>query len=844
MITLPGASADRGVFVRFKLLEPVGTSFYVVLGGYIHVEPWSLPAAVWPAGADRDTAKRIPSGTFTEWFDLGKYAGPRLHGRLHRAGGVAEFPNVTANFVTSPESPTRKVVIELATTPTEKAVIKRFEESFTGSLTSFLVSPSLVADKDSLESASEMSTRRLAWAREASGGMRTSPGQLIVQTSFWNPQRAELNRQEAEVLWLLGFNVVNLWSELRDKYAFVEPGGHHWAEFGPNLAREEIETQICSPAQATKPASRSTLFNFSDEITSPAIGTDPAAIGHFHAWLKAQNVPPADLGVKSLDEVVPIESPEILRQRQKQDPRTSNRVFYYTARFRQAAGTERLRWLTESFHRYAAANILTSSLVADHPYFSGSGLGMGMNEPNMAWGGYPLSLDWFDLARRRALDVMGIEDWMGLQYMYGPRYTWEGFQLMGFQASMFRSGSRGQQPIIAWITPSDATNLVLKTSSALAQGAKHFFYWTYGPTATSTENYWSDLRGEYDGLVRMTRQLASAEHIIAPGTIRKTRVALLYSISSDLWQPWGYVHMLERRATYLALVHEQYLVDMLTEEDVTAGRLQDYDVLYTVDPNISTHATTAIERWVRDGGYLYGACGAGSRDEFNEPGPGLARVFGIEPAIRVEVRPEEYRIRGALSWINYLDQVRLDRTPLLGEPAAFGALGMRVAFKPGTSHVIGQFKNGAPAAVLHELGPGRAVYVGACPGLSYLKDAGFVPAELKEQYPPAQRRVVTGLATARGVSRLVELSHPVVEAGIYDAPAGTALVLANFTYRPIEALTVRVPMMRPVRAVRSLEHGALPFTDEPASPMLKGQGYRSVAVFRTRLELNDIVLLE
>src|SRR5262249_9820398 len=239
------------------------------------------------------------------------------------------------------------------------------------------------------------------------------------------------------VLWLLGFNVVNLWSELRDKYAFVEPGGHHWAEFGPNLAREEIETQICSPAQATKPASRSTLFNFSDEITSPAIGTDPAAIGHFHAWLKAQNVPPADLGVKSLDEVVPIESPEILRQRQKQDPRTSNRVFYYTARFRQAAGTERLRWLTESFHRYAAANILTSSLVADHPYFSGSGLGMGMNEPNMAWGGYPLSLDWFDLARRRALDVMGIEDWMGLQYMYGPRYTWEGFQLMGFQASMF-----------------------------------------------------------------------------------------------------------------------------------------------------------------------------------------------------------------------------------------------------------------------------------------------------------------------------------------------------------------------------------------------------------------------
>ena len=843
-ISLSGASADTGVFVRFKLLEPTETSYYIQIGSYIHVEPWTLPGAVWPAGADRDRAKRVGSGTFTDWFDLGKYAGPKLHGQLHRAGGIAEFPNITADFVTSTDSPTRKVVIELATAPDERAVVKRFDESFTGSLTSFLVSPRLAADKDSLESASQMSGRRLAWAREASGGTRVSPSQLIVQTSFWGPQRPELNLQEAEVLWLLGFNVVNRWPEVRQKYAFVDPGGHHWATFSANLTREDIDNQIRPPAQATTAAPRPTPFNFSDEITSPAIGTDAAALRHFHAWLQAQNVRPGELGVKALGEVVPIESPDVLRQRRQQDAKAANRVFYYTARFRQAAATERLRWLTESFHRHAAANILTSSLVADHPYFAGSGLGMGMDEPNMAWGGHPLSLDWFDLARQRAVDVIGIEDWMGLQYMYGPRYTWEGFQLMGFQAAIFRSGSRGMQPIIAWITPSDATNLVLKSSSALAQGAKHFFYWTYGPTATSTENYWSDLRGEYDGVVRMTRQLASAEHIIAPGVPRKTRVALLYSISADLWQPWGYIHMLERRATYLALVHDQYLVDMLTEEDVAAGRLQDYDVLYTVDPNISARATTAIKQWVSDGGYLFGACGAGSRDEFNEPGPGLAAVFGIEAAIRSEVRPEEYRVRGSLNWIDYFDRIRLDRTPLLGEPAAFGVLGARITFTPTTGQVIGRFKENAPAAVRHDFGSGKAVYVGACPGLSYLKDAAFVPMELKERFPLAQRRLLTGWAGARGAPRLAELSHPVVEAGVYDAPAGTALVLANFTYRPIEALTVRLPLTKPARGVRSVEHGPLRFTEEPASQALRGQGYGSVAVFTTRLGLNDILLLE
>ena len=48
------------------------------------------------------------------------------------------------------------------------------------------------------------------------------------------------------------------------------------------------------------------------------------------------------------------------------------------------------------------------------------------------------------------------------RYMYGPWYTWDGFQLMGFQATIFRSGSRARQPINAWITPSEATNHVLK----------------------------------------------------------------------------------------------------------------------------------------------------------------------------------------------------------------------------------------------------------------------------------------------------------------------------------------------------------------------------------------------
>jgi len=443
------------------------------------------------------------------------------------------------------------------------------------------------------------------------------------------------------------------------------------------------------------------------------------------------------------------------------------------------------------------------------------------------------------LARARVVDVIGIEDWLGLNFMYGPSYTWEGFQLVGFQAAMFRSGSRGELPIITWITPSDETNLRLKSASALCQGAKHFFYWTYGPTATSTENYWSDLRGAYDGIVAITRQLAGAEGIIAPGRSRPTRVALLYSLSSDLWQPFGYVQMAERRLTYLSLIHDQYLVDMLTERDVEEGRLGDYDALYVTDPCISAAACDSIRSWVQNGGWLYGACAAGSRNEFNEESPGLAEAFGIAPRVEVEVQPGRFDVRGALNKMEWLDQVRL-----VSGRENFGALGVKVKMTPATAKVTGTFIDGTPAVVTNHFGKGGAMYVATCPAVSYSKDARFAPAELKEKWPTAQRRFINSLAGASGAPRLVQLSHPVVEAGIFESPAGAALVLANFTYERIRQLEIGFPVKRTPKHVRSLERGPLKFKTERAPANLAALGYGGMVRCAVDLGLNDVVLFE
>jgi hypothetical protein len=302
--------------------------------------------------------------------------------------------------------------------------------------------------------------------------------------------------------------------------------------------------------------------------------------------------------------------------------------------------------------------------------------------------------------------------------------------------------------------------------------------------------------------------------------------------------------MLERRATYLALIHNQYLVDLLSEEDVIAGRLKDYDVLYVTDANIDTRAAGVIANWVGEGGWLYGACAAGSRNQFDEPAPGLAGVFGIEADIRSRAQPGAYHLRGALNGLPYLDEITLRPSDELGPAATFGVLGTKVRFTATTARVVGVFRDGRPAAVVNDVGKGRAVYVGACPGLSYLKDAGFAPTELRERYAATQRRLINAVATARGAARLVELSEPVVEAGVFDAPGGTALVLANFTYEPIDGLTARVPTGRAVRSVRSVEQGNVPFVLETASPALQSQGYTHVVAFTVSLGLNDVLLLE
>ncbi|HQL64546.1 MAG TPA: hypothetical protein PLS78_01655, partial [bacterium] len=75
------------------------------------------------------------------------------------------------------------------------------------------------------------------------------------------------------------------------------------------------------------------------------------------------------------------------------------------------------------------------------------------------------------------------------------------------------------------------------------------------------------------------------------------------------------------------------------------------------------------------------------------------------------------------------------------------------------------------------------------------------------------------------------------EAGVYDSPQGTALVLANFTYLPVENLEVEIDVAKkPVRVV-SCETGPLNFVSSATK-----NGYK--ISFSMELKISDIVLIE
>src|SRR5687767_1908034 len=118
-LCLSPAARAADVFVRFKVLEPAGEKFTISAGGWRHADPWYLPSASVEAAG----------GQWSPWLDVSKWP---WHGKMRRAGGVAEWPAMSAavSRVGGDGKPIAGSTLEvqLADKADEGAVVHRFTE--------------------------------------------------------------------------------------------------------------------------------------------------------------------------------------------------------------------------------------------------------------------------------------------------------------------------------------------------------------------------------------------------------------------------------------------------------------------------------------------------------------------------------------------------------------------------------------------------------------------------------------------------------------------------------------------------------------------------------------------
>ncbi|GMU23460.1 MAG: hypothetical protein AMXMBFR13_35380 [Phycisphaerae bacterium] len=821
---LPVRAAE--VFIRFRLTEPSGERFRVRVGGHCHHGPnW------FPSGKSAE----VKGDAWSDWIDLRDWP---LHERAQRVGGLAEWPSLklsVSRLSEGEEIAGCAFEVQLADAPAEDKVVISFSERSASETIGFLVPHPLRERAGEFETGSQMTDRHLAWAREIAGSQPRTLKRFDVCTTLWGHYDPALAAKAVETLKLLGFNVVNGADPSVLRAAGVRMLGKSWHYMADPEESVRQWKEYAEGKLARRLASEEGRWEYShmphlviaDEVKTLSFqGIDKARLdGWFREYLKERGVTDSEVGTPQTQIAYPLEE---LSARSL--PRNANvqtrRLLYHAAKFGHYWSARQLRQ-TSDLIRSALPGMKTETLPASHGFFNAWG------PPHLGMS-YPL-LDLFELGEQQSVDVLSSEDWLGLNHMYGPGNTWTGAQSFAYLNAILRSAI-GDRPmkLLGLITPSDDRYLRLKAYSSLAQGAKAFYFWTFGPTYIGTENYWSDLRSEYEGIAATTRALHQAEDVLMDARPVTDPVAILYSVSQDIWYPDQPAAFVEKRLLWHALRHLGVQPDFMREEDIAAGKLEKYRLLYVVDPCVSRKASAAIDRWVRAGGVVYLSAGACTRDEVAEPYvPDFAREVWPENAAAVlEQDPEPHRFneRVDLPEAKPLSSVRVAVT---SNPFKLPVLGWRQRLSANDVASIATFEDGAPAGRLVQHGRGQVMGVGFLPMLAYGHGAGFQPRTLEEKWPMEPREIIRHALDRAGVVPVARASEPVVETGLLAGPRTSALVLVNYTYKPLGTLTVDLNWPAAIRRAVSCEGVSVQIESLPGGTRIT-----------LPLEWTDIVLLE
>jgi MYXO-CTERM domain-containing protein len=400
-----------------------------------------------------------------------------------------------------------------------------------------------------------------------------------------------------------------------------------------------------------------------------------------------------------------------------------------------------------------------------------------------------------------------------------------------------------------------ADGLRLSAYAGLIQGVDRLSYYLYGPKYAATENYFSNDTGLLEAVREINHDIAAHDQLLTQGSLRRARVALVFSHSDDIWNqinvydntsPTALISsafFMERKALFFALRHAGYAVDIVGERDVAEGWLTDggYALAFLSASHLDPSAATSLKDWVNDGGVLVSTAGGGLFDQFNQPMDILKPVYGIDSADLVADNPAIY--------MALFPSRTADDTLTLHAGSADEVQIPTVAFRQSIvtaqgegTVVIGTYSDNSVGAIEHAYGKGKAFLIGASPGLAYLISGwgshdtytllgGPAPYN-PMRFSTALRDGIVKPVKDAGITRDVFTDGLLVSGGVITHENTTLIPLANYNVRAQKNLTV---------TVTGMPDGVMTVTSDRQGPLSFEQDGDRVTIALTTIDIVDML---
>jgi hypothetical protein len=568
----------------------------------------------WFAKRDEYSMKILVFGFFAPQNDKRRDKRP-----IHKYLEMGNLDSVTAK-------------IDFATAPEVNSIFRRIVYESQNSCVPVYLKPDAKGVKSwgkSIMSLYEKAEQRLADLKKI--GIRKQPLPQKLYTSirirngyFYSVFDKKTLEKEAEIASLLGVRSIMWWGNKhfpkgfdrtsipRHRPFFEEGGFPNWVSPDPwgdnfdGLAKKYFDR--IKRFEAIKYQKDDTvMYKYGDEwklIKTSDIKKYPNGLKTFRQWLKDKKVKPEEIGVKSLEDAMPLEF------KRNWNNKAEKKLFYLTNVFRQDATVE---WW-KKFMRAAQTNSSCKLIKTSET----------------CWENARTFPDIFKVSEANLFDVASHEY---AQLLWVPSYA--GI----FKAAVLRTASKYTATLPGILYGSHRGGkgmfdiIELDGTTALLNGMRHFYWYSYGPYMMRPGGE-EKLNEVAVGFAKIMHRFATLENMLINGksSLSNPEAALLKSFSSELWHTkQNNPSKVEFRMAAAALAWNQIPFDVLSEEWILKY-LKNYRVLYVVTPNIPEKVQIHIVEWVKNGGTLFMTASAAEYDESNEKSSLFSKFGNTVPA--------------------------------------------------------------------------------------------------------------------------------------------------------------------------------------------------------------------